>query len=301
MLRRFRIAFEYSLLICLAIALAFILLTKKGPCEVPITYSIGSFDTSFGISESDFLAAVQQAEAIWEKPIGKKLFAYQAKGDLAVNLLYDQRQATTERNQALQDDVDQNTALADAMKQGFTSLQQEYDSKKKTYEAAEAQFEADLAAYNKDVTYWNGRGGAPRDEYQTLAEQKSALAVRSGELQQQAAELNKLGSQINSSISTYNKVASHINTDVHTINSGAREFNEGEYISDKTGQRINIYEFKDKAQLVRVLAHELGHALGLDHNDNPDSIMYYLNQSTNQKLSPEDLQSLKKVCGIKST
>ncbi|MES2214229.1 MAG: matrixin family metalloprotease [Patescibacteria group bacterium] len=100
-------------------------------------------------------------------------------------------------------------------------------------------------------------------------------------------------------IRKYNSLVDQANQKVSTINESAgKEFNEGEYIYDEAGQRINIYEFTSRAELVRVLAHELGHALGLDHNSNPDSIMYYLNQSENGALTPEDSADLEALCHL---
>src|SRR5436190_875481 len=65
------------------------------PCRQPIAYSLGQFDTKFGISKTDFLSAVATAEAIWEKPIGKELFNYTPDGALKINLIYDARQDAT--------------------------------------------------------------------------------------------------------------------------------------------------------------------------------------------------------------
>jgi predicted Zn-dependent protease len=48
-----------------------------------------------------------------------------------------------------------------------------------------------------------------------------------------------------------------------------------------------------------VLAHELGHALGLDHNEDSKAIMYRLNNGINEKLTNTDLVALKALCGIK--
>src|SRR5436190_282611 len=66
------------------------------PCKTPITYSIGTFDTRFGISKADFIKAVSDAEVIWEKPISKNLFAYASDGRLKINLIYDSRQQQTQ-------------------------------------------------------------------------------------------------------------------------------------------------------------------------------------------------------------
>jgi predicted Zn-dependent protease len=65
------------------------------------------------------------------------------------------------------------------------------------------------------------------------------------------------------------------------------------------GEEINIYEFDSRTALLRVLAHEFGHALGLDHNDNEQSIMHYLNSSTNLKPTKEDLAALREVCATR--
>lgn len=72
------------------------------PCTLPITYSIGTFDTRFDISREKFLQEIAQAEKIWEDAAGKELFRHIEKdGTLTINLIYDSRQETTEKLQKI--------------------------------------------------------------------------------------------------------------------------------------------------------------------------------------------------------
>jgi hypothetical protein len=64
--------------------------------------------------------------------------------------------------------------------------------------------------------------------------------------------------------------------------SGERKFTQGAYEWNQSGKTIQVFQFNSLDELKLVLAHEVGHALGLDHVENPSSIMHYL--MGNQKV-----------------
>jgi hypothetical protein len=58
------------------------LLNQLQPCQRPITYSIASIDSRFGLTKAELLNDIKKAENIWESPTNKQLFEYSPTGDL---------------------------------------------------------------------------------------------------------------------------------------------------------------------------------------------------------------------------
>lgn len=47
-----------------------------------------------------------------------------------------------------------------------------------------------------------------------------------------------------------------------------------------------------------VVLHELGHSLGLDHSDRPDSVMYFSYSKSTGVLSSDDIQGIQHIYGV---
>jgi hypothetical protein len=275
---------------------------QKGPCESPITYKIGIIDPRFGVSVDNFIKDLDEASAIWEKPIGKPLFMYDPNGTLTINLIYDNRQQITQQEQALNQNISQTSQTADSLKLQYTALKAQYTQAESEYTAQVTQFNKTQANYNAEVSHWNSVGGAPKKQYDALMTEKDSLIAQQNALEQKRQQVNQLADSVNAFIHKYNLLVSYINSNVRAINNdglAGTQFEEGVYVRDESGKRINIYQFENQIDLTRVLAHELGHSLNIGHNANPDSIMNPINQSETLSVSPEDLQALKTECNLK--
>jgi hypothetical protein len=253
------------------------LLDRYFPCEQPIVYSIGTFDPRFGISQADFLSDIAQAKSVWEKPAGRTLFAYATtSGSLKINLVYDYRQEATQKLQKLGLTIDTSQTSYDALKSRYVALQTDYVTKKKILDDM-------VATYQQ-----TGKG------YSQIQQAEAAINSEVDTINALATTLNNLASQLDVTVNQYNQIGQQT---VGTSTDG--EFDEALYVQDGNGNHIDVYEYTNNDKLVRVLTHELGHALGFIHTDNPSDIMYKVNQSTNIVPTANDIAQLDTKCNIK--
>ncbi len=242
-------------------------------CDTPILYKIGTVDERFKISDTEVSQMTKQAIKIWNSSAKRELFIESPQGQLTINMVFDERQALSNQISNLEDKLSQD--------------QSQIKPKLQEYEQKVAQFKERIQALNAKINEWNQKGGAPPDEYQKLKDEQEAL-------QEESKDLNAMAKSLNRSADQYNNEVGQYNTTVNTFNQ-ALEFKpeEGLYIPQEN--KINIYFNNSRQELVHTLAHELGHALGADHNTNKLSIMYpYTNQEIT--LSAEDKQNLEDIC-----
>ncbi|MEK7549914.1 MAG: matrixin family metalloprotease [Patescibacteria group bacterium] len=275
------------------------MLWEKSPCIRPIEYSIGTFDERFGIDQETFQDAIKDASKPWEKETGRELFRFVPDAEFRINLVYDERQEQTDASKRLEAELDQTKAVQQKIGQDYASIETEYKKKKNGYELLLATFTKRLDRYNTDVEKWNEKGGAPKDEYERLQKESKALDSLGKEVESARQAVNVLVEKMNTfsgkETAVIEKYNTHLNNYVSRYGE-SREFDQGVY----TGAEINVYQFRDLSELRLVLAHELGHSLGLNHIENTASIMYYLmggQDIDTITLSSEDKQQLQQVCG----
>lgn len=264
-------------------------------CKKPVGYKLGRFDTQFGITKEQFLSEISYAVNVWGDAATKKLFYYDEQGSLTINLIYDERQATTNDISYLALDIENAKESATQLKTTYQKETATYDTDGKIFTDNVEAFNTRYESYKAKVTMYNNQGGAPSAEYATLTEEQQRLKEEAARLDIEQKRLSALREKINQEVTRYNEFVTYINTLIKKSNSiGARKFTEGRFVPSTN--TVDIYQYNNEIKLRRVLLHEFGHVLGIDHLNSTASIMYSVNVGTSTLLSREDRAALLEVC-----
>lgn len=242
-------------------------------CDAPLPYKLGSLDPRFGLNQTTATADLQAAVDIWNKAYGKPIFLKSSTAPLTVNFIYDERSALNS----------QITSLQNKLNVSDTSLQKQITA----YQTDETAFEQKLKAFNAKVDQINQSGGAPPDQYNSLISEQNTLAAEGNALNDRASQLSLATHNYNSQVKTLNQNVSLFNQEI------TQKPEEGVY--DNGSDTITIYFAANKEELTHTLAHEFGHALGMQHTSDPKSIM---NPGTTTFLdvTTQDQEELNSVC-----
>ena len=271
-------------------------LPKISPCKETMEYTIGTLDSHFGISEEELIAEITTASNLWGDTLGKQLFRYSKQGALTINLIYDERQARTNDVNNLALEIENSKRSAETIRASYEADILEYTSLAEILKKDITVFEEKNKSYTDKVALYNTQGGAPKDVYDSMTAEYAALREEGLVLEERRKDIILKENSINARVTRYNEFVVYINELINKSNVlGAKKFTEGRFIpSTKT---IDIFQYNNKDKLRRVLAHELGHVIGVNHNDNSRSIMYAINQATGTDLTKEDKDALLAVCG----
>jgi hypothetical protein len=267
-------------------------------CPVPLHYRLGVYDERFLLSSDEVKSVISEAEVAWEAAVGRELFVYDESADFVVDFVFDERQRRAVSEEEFRERLNEQEERTAQTRAAIEAMQADYEGVKQRYETRARAYERTLAAYNAEVEAINARGGASESERAELATRQNSLRSEEQVLEGMAADLNRIVAEINELGTKGNELVEEYNEEVAVYNDRYGEagaFTQGEY----QGGRIVIYKYSDTTELRQVMAHEFGHALGADHVEDSQAILYYLleQQPDELTLTPADVAAVTLVCG----
>lgn len=255
------------------------------PLDTRLRYRIGEVDPRFNLSQSQVQNLAQQAAEIWHVGTLKNLFVYDPNAKLTINLIYDERQAESNARSQEMKILENTQQYTHSEKQKIQQIQTELDMANHQLDMQRTNYQSKVDQYNQLVNSINqAQQNLDVNTRFQLDQQKDQLLVEQAQLKQQLDNYNQKVYELNQQVEQLNSVNQQFNQSVDRFNHRfqPRQFDKGVF----DGRSINIYEFTSNDDLRVTIAHELGHALGLLHNNDPKALMYPM-------MKEQDLQNFK--------
>lgn len=248
------------------------------PFDTRLHYRIAEVDPRFKLSIEQVKSISQQATQIWKDGTGQDYFVYDPNAQLAIHLIYDERQQESEQRREHLSQLQSNQQHWLEKKQKLDQIEQQIVRNKQVLYLKQQQLNQQIQLHNQEqhnaqqnrssianLEYFQQRQQALAQNVQLLQQEINQYNQTIVALNQQIDELNALDQQLNASVNQYKqRFKPHL-------------FHKGLF----NGKQILIYEFESEDDLRLTLAHELGHALGIQHTDDPQALMHPIMKDQN--------------------
>jgi hypothetical protein len=279
-------------------------------CGIPVHFVLGDVDPEFGFDRPTVMAALAEAADLWQSHATATLFVESDHARaMTVSLRFDHRQQAAHERHSMRGGLERDRQRFEAEETTLTEWGERIEAARRAHGVAEQQLARRVQAHEAEITAWNA-GGAARTESRRRALEAEGEALRGA-----IADLERQGRSLNADIDAYNRRATDMRERMEEYRARVARYNQASsdapvesgrysYVRGE-GRSIEVYRAVSYDELVWVLAHELGHALGIDHVEDTDAVMHALlheggelrtDRARPVELSDADRRALANAC-----
>lgn len=257
---------------------------KAAYCQTPLGWRLGTLDPAFGLTATQAEAMIHQAATMWNEQTGQTLLQHDPSNGFVIDFKFDARQQQLLKQRLLQRNL---ARYDDAIQPSLQQLPEKF-----------AELERQIADFNQQKTelqlkinQWRPTHPNADAQRTQLEQQQQALVREADWLEQQRQQLLRDQNYLNETIRQRNELV-----DTAEQPASSAPFEVGLMTIRQQQRTMTIFAFSSETDLIATIAHEFGHAFGIEHTQDPASIMFYQLTAQQQQLTPVDIEAWRNTC-----
>lgn len=252
-------------------------------CAFPLRWRVARVDTQFGLSPDEAVAAVERAAALWEEATGRSLFERDDAGGFPIAFVYDGRQAAAQERARQEAELDERTRAIESERARLEARTVRHRGIQADFESRRTVFNEWADRHNETVRQWNRDRSVPPEILRELRANDERLRQEEARLAEEGREIEAAGQALTADLDRFRRAVEEHNARGAALD---RVFASGSVLAGRYlearrrdgrvipgAREIQIFQFDDAAHLRLVIAHELGHAMGLGHASRAEAVM----------------------------